>query len=744
MADINKYRITASPRFRTVTPGAKITYYCQQTYSTYDSPDSPKDTCKWFCYNDRATVKKHNITSIFKGPDKFTWKDAKWTHPGHHTIKCLVTFTDNVKCYYELPQWVDTEAAVLAAFFKKSGERKPDPFKEYTIVKKYITVLKKAAKKFKFTSTSQKDKHDEKIKQLTQYRDKLGTFLSGMWGKEYYIFTAAHLEIEKQKKSALRVILVRMGKSGGKEHWRIFDWTNPTHKSLTGLYDGKGNTRELGIKNAISDWDEDNEYWPGRMMYEIPKKACGKALKSGFKTDGASFWGSVSNFFTYIAIGAAVVAGVVTLIAPVPGSRVVSGAIWTSLFSSTAAAAINIGQRRARGFGSWKDDAFDGLTIVGNVFGGVWLRCARISLKVGRSGQLAKYALIGQVATDGVQGVLISVDHIKKYDDIMADKSLSPEERTKKLVELFRSLALAGTMTYISIKGSKADLDNLKAGKIDTTNLNDLKNPDKTVKLTETPTAKGHTSDKTLRAKVRDEQIRQSAPAGKVAKTAAKAVKAKPPAERGMRPRDHHALTKAAQGSGNIIVVRNSNPAAAQYIGKKGYKPKTEKVKCKSRKTPPNEGLAAADPTDPKLAADLANKKPPVTYEAYKKSLEKDGFEVMGKSEGYIIRDKQGNAYYSDYDLHGVYKDKTGKDAYSESVRKDLNRRFGEDLVQHGPHDNWEDRLKDTAGRNKGPQGDSTAYLPDGSSVHLATIADMKAFYKKHGINWDQIWKGQY
>lgn len=211
------------------------------------------------------------------------------------------------------------------------------------------------------------------------------------------------------------------------------------------------------------------------------------------------------------------------------------------------------------------------------------------------------------------------------------------------------------------------------------------------------------------------------------------------PNKRGMRIRDDHALSRAAEDSGNIVLVRDSNPAALDYLGKKGYKPKPEKMKVKTRKTDPNKGLAAADPESPDLKELLQEKG--LTYDEYVKSLKKEGLTVY-PDEGYIVRDIDGDAFYSDYDLHGVYNFKTGKNAYSDGVRDDLNGRFGEELVQHGPHDLWKKRLLKEAGVNRGPKPPVTAYMPDGSKLQLKTIEDMKAFYKKHDIKWDTIYPG--
>ena len=215
--------------------------------------------------------------------------------------------------------------------------------------------------------------------------------------------------------------------------------------------------------------------------------------------------------------------------------------------------------------------------------------------------------------------------------------------------------------------------------------------------------------------------------------------RAKPPQKRGMRSRDDKSFSEMAE-KGDIILVRNSNPSALEYIGKPGYKAKPLEMKGKTRQGSPNEGLAAVDPNDRRLIKQL--KMDGKDYDAYVKEVESGGdFFVGTKEEGYIIKDAAGNKFYSDYDLHGVYDAKTGKDSYSLAKKKELNDNFGAKLIQHDPHDKWAGRNNpDIAGINRGPQPPVTAYLPDGSKYELTTIADMRAFYKKNDIAWDRLY----
>jgi len=211
------------------------------------------------------------------------------------------------------------------------------------------------------------------------------------------------------------------------------------------------------------------------------------------------------------------------------------------------------------------------------------------------------------------------------------------------------------------------------------------------------------------------------------------------PHERGMRAFDDFVLSQKAEDDGLIIMVRNSNEEATQWIGREGYRPKPMDLKAKTARHGPFAGLAVADPGDARTRAMAESYG---GYDGFVASLESKGYTVGSAEEGYVVRDAAGNAFYSDYDLHGVYHAADGSQADHESVRSDLNAEFGNDAVQHGPHDNWPERGAAESGPNRGPQPPVTAYLPDGSSVHLETVDEMRSFYDAHGIDWNGIWAG--
>ncbi|HEV2701294.1 MAG TPA: anthrax toxin-like adenylyl cyclase domain-containing protein [Steroidobacteraceae bacterium] len=745
MSNPNYYRIFAQPQLRTVTPGAKVTYCCAQTYDTYSATDGPRDKIKWYCYNDREMAKSYNQPFIVEGPSSFRWKDAQWDFPGRHTIKCRVDFVDGRVVYYEYPQWVDGVDIVVAKelyWSRKAGYS--DPRRVLTSLERYIKAVKAIEQHSPITDPDQKRKHDDQMKAHEEYRDKLGSRLKSTEASLRCPINAVHLEIQSQTQSKLNVFIACLSHSPTEQKWLLVDWTNPVDQHRAGEYEGSGATAEEAIREAVRSWHSGNSYYDGLISWEVDKRICGQPLYGKFPTTGASTWDKVSTFFTWVAVGAAVIAGIVTLILPVPGSQIISAMIWTSIFSSTAAAVINIRERHEHGFGSWKADAIDGLTIVANLFGGagMWARGCTVVAR-NAEGAIVKYILVGQIAADGAQGMLLAVDKFDEFNQIMSDASLLPEERAKKLLVLFSEFSVAAVMTYFSIKGTHADLENIAkkpkyVANTDGTGpgqkrLSDLKKEDYVLDTTKSPTAEGHTSQGRQKTTIQEEQLRshsrkQSEPVS--------FPDPPPPKKRGMLASHDRALAKLAEEQKVIILVRDSNENATKWIGQEGYEPKPETVKAKTIKQGEYAGLAAADPNDPKMQQLLAAEGQ--TYDEYVKDMNDMGYAIQEHSPYLVSNQGDGTLYYSDYDLHGVYQDGTGTNMYSPAFKDQMNTECfgGQEMVQHDPHDMWGSRNEDVAGPNRGPQPPATAYLPDGTKVHLDDIAAMKKFYGEHGISW--------
>ncbi len=215
-----------------------------------------------------------------------------------------------------------------------------------------------------------------------------------------------------------------------------------------------------------------------------------------------------------------------------------------------------------------------------------------------------------------------------------------------------------------------------------------------------------------------------------------------------MRRRDRHTFKVVARMTGNVFVVCAANRFAGQYIGKPGYKPLPVHSYGIARTTPPNQGLVAADPNEPKLEKLLKSLKPSKTYSQYKEYLTQLGFKVGNEEDGYILRDQSGSAFYPGYYLHGVYHEENGMNAWTgdqgEKIRAELNRRMGAELVQFGPHDVWDQRLNlEPANPLRGPQLPVLFFLPDGYVEVRFDAASMERYYRYLGIDWDTLYPSE-
>lgn len=180
----------------------------------------------------------------------------------------------------------------------------------------------------------------------------------------------------------------------------------------------------------------------------------------------------------------------------------------------------------------------------------------------------------------------------------------------------------------------------------------------------------------------------------------------------GMRVRDEEAFTRMARESTTIILVCDASPAILQYIGQPGYSPRPPALKGVTRKAPPHVGLVAARANGTAL--------PPA-------------FEIPDEIGGLLIRNQAGDALYDGFKLHGVYDFDTGRAAYSETFRHEMNQRLGVDLIQEGPYDTLRG-TDDTPPWH--PHPPVTAFLPDRAPVRLPTREEMQEFYEAFGLEW--------
>ncbi len=722
-----------------------------------------KGLLRWYVIYDHHT-RRDGQPAYEKLAQNTTSVKVKWKYRGHHTVVCTLGYlppsslklADLKKQQFYFTQHVSDVRGVQRGRMRRSRRKPPPhPGRELDVVRRYIEVIEASEKTLDCPAEKQREYRKE-LAQLRKYRDALEDVFAGIDTDAVVPLRASYTSKKTNEQIDLRICLstkfdIRVNEAS-RIRIMLIDWTNPMHDKLRGYYVGVDESVDGAFDKAVAAWRENNSYvHPGNVVAEmerelplIPKR------RIEFSTDGPGFWGKLKDFFDKIALAAAVIAAVVTLVLPVPGSRVVSGLIWTSVATSTASAVISIGRRKRNGFGDPTDDALDVLTIAGNVLTAGragWARSALMQRKVGR--QVMKYALYGSVALDGVEGVLISVDTLKQFEQILGDPSLSPKERADRMLELLRSGVVTGAMTYVNARAGrgrgKADLDEDM--------LRRMRDPRETIDLDAPPRVRGEAGQGRVRTRVQDEPQRLHRK-GRRSKNRGVSGFRKPPSpnRRGMLDEHHLDICDQVQDTGAIVLVRDSNPAAVKWARRPDFaEPKPESLKAKTRTSGKYKGLAAADPRDPRLNEMLESMtsrrtgKPPKPYDEFVEDLDSKGYRVSEAGEEYIVRHKQtGKAFFSDMDLHGVYDAKTGRNRYSESFRGELNERFGgQEMVQHGPHDLWDRRNSPESGPNRGPQPPVTAYVPDGDqvrTVHLTSKAEMKRFYERYKIDWSRIY----
>jgi hypothetical protein len=211
------------------------------------------------------------------------------------------------------------------------------------------------------------------------------------------------------------------------------------------------------------------------------------------------------------------------------------------------------------------------------------------------------------------------------------------------------------------------------------------------------------------------------------------------PIHRGMLLEDEKYLEELAATEGKIIIVRDSSPYSMKWVGRPGYKPKPVDVKGKTLKPEDLKGL-------PKEEADkyvgLASAKG-LSLEERTELLRK-GYKIASPGDQELIRGPNGEKFYSDTDLHGVYN-LDGTDGWSQDLLEKLECHFFDRGVQHGPQDNWvlrNDRAR--AGPNYGPQVGGgktlTAIFPDRTKMWARTLREMKDLYRAIGVDLKSVY----
>lgn len=485
----SRHAIVASPAVKVAVPGTEVSYSVVKDAEIYS--EGSYYAYQWLCLNDPQTSRIRGKPAVAWGPTGTSQWSARWDFPGNHKVLCRVQFreknpgllsgyTSYTPEYIEYQQTVQEQGDVLARELDKSPQREA-PDEQLHQLQAYHQALRTAEEQ---RGSNKLDPQTQEAldHQIAKLREKL----KSTEGRTRYPLKAVHIAAENAQISQLNVFLARTAAGDGQETWTLVDITNPTDRRLTGEYCGTGKDAQHSVEQAVAEWERGNRYPKGRLRVKVPS-AAGAELDQEFQTDGMSFWDSVGEFFSQVGFWAGmgmVGAAVLTTIAPDPAvSKAAAALLWASILAGSAGASINMIQRHAEGMSTLTEDAFDALTIAGNILGARWALGATVTGLSLAGSRMGTGLVIGRIGTDAAQGILLSAEYIREYQEVLADPE--PKRRTDKLVQLLGKAALSGGLLILSMRGSKADLEQLGAQNM---KLGKLGHPGETIDLGETQT----------------------------------------------------------------------------------------------------------------------------------------------------------------------------------------------------------------------------------------------------------------
>ena len=212
-----------------------------------------------------------------------------------------------------------------------------------------------------------------------------------------------------------------------------------------------------------------------------------------------------------------------------------------------------------------------------------------------------------------------------------------------------------------------------------------------------------------------------------------------------MRRRDRQAFKEVARLHDSVIVVCAANPHSGSYIGTEGFEPLPHFLPGLPRSENPDKGLIAVDPNEPRLMQLLQGLNPKWSYSDYVNYLNERGYLVHKEGKGYVLEDADGVRFHPAYKVHGMYKKETGENAWTgssgEHIRSQLNRRMEKELVQTGPHDQWDIRQTvDPQHPLWAPQVPVLFFLPSGHVEVRFHKEGMERYYRFLNIDWDSLY----
>lgn len=181
-------------------------------------------------------------------------------------------------------------------------------------------------------------------------------------------------------------------------------------------------------------------------------------------------------------------------------------------------------------------------------------------------------------------------------------------------------------------------------------------------------------------------------------------------------------LQRFAREQNLVLSVIAPNPEAQKYSFRPGFVAKTSDLKgCKSTREGQNAGLVQCAPHLFETQSEWLQ---------HKAELRAMGYTVMGEEQDYLVVRYDGKKMFSDYDLLAVHNVLSGRAAYSEFFRNQINTRLGRRMVRHGPLMDYEHR------RVVGLKFPIVTFTPLGVVVSH-NEQEIAALYKSYGIGWD-------
>lgn len=493
---MQNYKILAKPNLTNVIRGKIMSFSLQRINP--NAPALEHIRASWICYN-HISYRNHDkyLAKPVNGPrNSLEWNEAKWSIEGQHKIVCEIKYANNTEYVEHIQNVINAKQTV--AYSSNTFEESENPFIFYKNLSEQIEWTQRE-EKHQQLSDEDKKAYQNRMDLLEKFKEKLKFLLDKIPNDCRDNFISVSVKHIASFYGDAESISLRVGCFCYDKEAYLIDWTNPLERIACGVYVGKGDNEEDAIRDAINSWDNENRYpegiMKGRVMYRLKKWSiedevdevdevdetpkveieleevivtAPPSIEIEFETDEKSDLDTLSDFLNTLAIAAIIVAGIVTLVAPVPGSRVVSGLIWTSMAASTTSAVINIADRHSEGFGNWRDDSLDTLTIIANAFsagtlsaGTKWASKALTLTNISQK-QVVKITLIGQISADSLQGILMTEELALAIYSVMNNKEIPADIKLSKISALLSRGVIDGVLITVNIHGNKKNLTALK------------------------------------------------------------------------------------------------------------------------------------------------------------------------------------------------------------------------------------------------------------------------------------------